>query len=262
VFVNPLPSYLSPSRLSDVKSCPRKYQHASVDRIYQPSTYASTKGRFVHFVLEQLFSLPSAERTIDRARQFIPEAIDEVITDEVRTDLAVDDALLSRLHGETTAILDIYFQMEDPRTITVEGVERKMLVEYHDTPLYGILDRLDRDPDGRLVIVDYKTGSVPPRRYDTQTFANAELYAALCAAELGELPASIRLLYVAHGQTLERFVTPVVTESRAADAARAWRSIQAYYNDGHFPATPSPNACRFCAFKDLCRSNGVAVAVR
>ena len=50
-FDQPLPTSLSPSRLADFQACPRKYQHASVERIPQPASYASAKGRFVQKVV-------------------------------------------------------------------------------------------------------------------------------------------------------------------------------------------------------------------
>lgn len=260
-FDQPLPSSLSPSRLADFQACPRRYQHASIDRIPQPATYATAKGRFVHYVFEQLFNLEASERTAQRAATFIDPAIAEVLTEDVRADLGLDDVMLAQLIDETRRILERYFQMEDPTAINSEGVELRLGVDVNGTPLYGVLDRLDRGDDGSLTIVDYKTGKVPDRRYDAQTFANTELYAALCEEGLGERPARIRLLYVTHGQAVERPVTPVVVKARTDAASRSWQRINRYYEDGDFPATPSPHACRFCAFKGLCRANGVPVPI-
>ena len=260
-FEQALPASLSPSRLADFQSCPRKYQYASIERIPQPATYATTKGRFVHYVFEQLFKLGPEERTIESARAYVEPAIDAILSDEVRTDIGLDETLLATLLAETDAIINSYFEMEDPRTVHHEGVELRLGVEIDGTPLFGILDRLDRDAEGNLIIVDYKTGGLPNRAYDSQTFANAELYAALCDAKLGERPTKIRLLYVAHAETVERPVTEVVVKARANAAVNAWSRINRYYNDGDFPATPSRSACRFCAFKDRCRASGVAVAV-
>ena len=258
-FDQPLPKSLSPSRLSDFQTCPRRYQHGSIERLPQPASYASAKGRFIHYVFEHLFLLEGDQRTIDRAREYITPAIDEILTDDVRRDIGFDEAMLAMLLAESDAILLRYFEMEDPTTVTSEGVELRLGVDVNGAPLYGILDRLDRDPDGSLTIVDYKTGALPNRNYDSKTFANTELYAALCEAKLGERPSTIRLMYVAHGQSIERSVTDVVVKARASAAASAWTKINRYYEDGDFPATPSSNACRFCAFKDLCRSQGVPV---
>ena len=68
-FEQPLPQSLSPSRLSDFQACPRRYQDASIERLPQPASYASAKGRFVHYVFEHLFLLDNSERTIERARE-------------------------------------------------------------------------------------------------------------------------------------------------------------------------------------------------
>lgn len=260
-FTQELPRSLSPSRLSDFQTCPRRYQYASIERIPQPASYATAKGRFAHYVFEQLFNLLPDDRTIERARAFVPGAVEAILTEDVRRDLAMDDAMMTRLLDETEAIITTYFEMEDPTTVTSEGVELRLGAMVDGAPLFGILDRLDRDDDGSLTIVDYKTGGLPNRNYDSQTFANAELYAALCEAELGERPSKIRLMYVAKGESIERNVTEVVVKARSHSAASAWEKINHFYDDGDFPARPSVNACRFCSYKDLCRANGVAVPV-
>jgi putative RecB family exonuclease len=258
-FDQPLPKSLSPSRLQDFASCPRKYQHTSVDRIPQPASYAAVKGRFVHYVLEHLYQLPGPERTIERARDFVAPAIDAVLTEDVRSDLSMDDVMLATLLSETEKIITVFFEMEDPSAVNQEGVELRLGVDINGTPLFGILDRLDRDADGQLAIVDYKTGVLPNRDYDSSTFANAELYAALCEVKLGERPAKIRLMYVAQGETIERNVSEVTIKARTDFATTAWQRINRYYDDGDFPATPSKSSCRFCSYKEICRADGVPV---
>ncbi len=257
---HPLPAALSPSRMADFQSCPRRYQYGAVERRHQPATYATTKGRAVHAVLEALFALEGPARTPAAARARLEEATAGVLSDEVRADIGCDDALEARLRAEVAAALDTYFTMEDPSAVAAEGVELRLSAEVDGTPLLGILDRLDRVGED-LTIVDYKTGKVPDRRYDFQTFANAELYAALCEASLGERPRSIRLLYVGAGRELERPVTEAVVRARREAAAAVWRRVRGYYDAGEFPATPSVRACRFCAFRDVCRASGVPVPV-
>lgn len=262
IFTEPLPKSLSPSRLQDFQACPRRYQYASIERIPQPASYATAKGRFVHYLFEHLHRQPAPERTLDTARSFIPAAIEEILPEHVQSEIAMDDVMLAKLLSESDAILQTYFAMEDPQSVNSEGVELQLGVTVDGVPLFGILDRLDRDENGELVIVDYKTGRLPNRNFDTKTFANAELYAALCEAKLGEKPTKIRLFYVAHGEVLERSVTDVVIRARTSAARAAWERINHYYDEGAFPATPTPNACRFCAFKENCRASGVLVAFR
>src|ERR1700685_1236969 len=96
-FTRELPRSLSPPRLSDFQACPRRYQYASIERIPQPASYATAKGRFAHYVFEQLFKLPAEERTIERARGFIAAATHEILTEDVRVDIAMDEAMMERL---------------------------------------------------------------------------------------------------------------------------------------------------------------------
>ena len=257
-FTQALPQSLSPSRLSDFQTCPRRYQYASIERIPQPASYATAKGRFAHFVFEELFKLAPSDRRSKGAFVHRPGRREPSSLRRFASDIEMDDAMLARLVAETESILTTYFLMEDPTSITSEGVELRLGATMNGAPLFGILDRLDRDADGTLAIVDYKTGGVPNRNYDSQTFANAELYAALCEAALGEKPKKIRLMYVAKGETIERPVTDVMVKARSNSASNAWGRINQYYKDGDFPATPSVEACRFCSYKDLCRANGVA----
>jgi putative RecB family exonuclease len=264
---HPLPRALSPSRLLDFQACPRKYEYSAVRKIKQPATYATTKGRFAHAILERLFLLPKEERTIERARSFVEESLALVITDDVRVDINYDDALEAKLRAETDQILVTYFSMEDPTSVTVASVDGRDAVELEikqdvkGAPLYGILDRLDRDEHGNLVIVDYKTGSFPRPDYETSAFANAALYVGLCEALLGETPVSVRLLYIAVGQPLERPTSAIFPDARTDAAARDWGRINAAYERGNFVPTPSVSSCRFCpaAYKDLCRAEGVNI---
>ena len=49
-----------------------------------------------------------------------------------------------------------------------------MLEDLDGIVIRGILDRIDRDSDGRLVITDYKTGKAPPERYRPACLLRAE----------------------------------------------------------------------------------------
>ncbi len=129
--------------------------------------------------------------------------------------------------------------MEDPRDVQHEGVELRIGVDVKGAPLYGILDRLDRDEDGSLTIVDYKTGGLPNRNYDSQTFANAELYAALCRGP-ARRTTDQDTPDVRRARAVDRTTGVRRGRERAGAGGRAaWSRITRYYDDGDFPATPS-----------------------
>ena len=216
-------------------------------------------GRFVHYILEQIFKLDANERVAERTQHFIDDAVTQILTEDVRNDIGLTDTTQAAFVREGESIAKNYFDMEDATSRTVIGIEQRLNVEIDGVPLVGILDRLDREADNSLTIVDYKTGRAPNPNYLSSVFANTELYAAMCAEALHETPERIRLFYVGANEIVERTVTPVVVQARRRAAATAWESINQYYENGLFPAKPSANTCRFCAYKSTCRENGINV---
>ena len=119
----------------------------------------------------------------------------------------------------------------------------------------GRIDRLERDAQGRLVIVDIKTAKSPVTKDDAQQHAQLGLYQLAVTAGLldGDQPGGGRLVYVgkptASGGATEREQNPLGTEDteqwratvRAAAAATAGPEFAARVNDGcaHCPIRPT-----------------------
>lgn len=252
-----LPQALSPSRLGDFSSCPRRYQYASIERIPQPATYATLKGRLVHYVLEHLMQLAPAERSVESALGLYGAAADEILTSSAKSDIEYSAELGETLRAEVTQIIHHYFSLENPEDVTTR-VELPIRVSVESAPLFGILDRLDTNDDGDLVIVDYKTGAIPDERFLDKAFVNCQIYALLCQTEYGKLPKKIRLFYVGKGSAndaiaiKEKEVSQVVVDARGRQAVETWQTINEMYEAGNFPAMPNKNTCRFCAYKDRC----------
>ena len=120
----------------------------------------------------------------------------------------------------------------------------------------GRIDRVERDAQGRLVIVDVKTAKSPVTKDDAQQHAQLALYQLAVAAGLlpdGDQPGGGRLVYVgkpaADGTATEREQTALGAESadgwreqvREAAAATAGPQFTARVNDGcaHCPIRPT-----------------------
>ncbi|MCG5431566.1 ATP-dependent helicase [Mycobacterium sp. MYCO198283] len=108
------------------------------------------------------------------------------------------------------------------REIDVDGVLHDPDGALPDVRVRGRLDRLERDAQGRLVIVDVKTGKTPATKDEAQRHAQLALYQLAVAAGLlpdGDIPGGGRLVYVAKpsatGAT-ERHQDPLTPETAAA----------------------------------------------
>ena len=63
----PLPTTLSPSKISAFKSCPLAFRFSVIDRLPEPPSPWASKGTLVHRALELLMARPPGGRTLDAA---------------------------------------------------------------------------------------------------------------------------------------------------------------------------------------------------
>lgn len=95
---------------------------------------------------------PAYEAAVDKA-----PAIARLFADE-----ADRDAWLEEARG----VIDGYFAIEQPRWIAPAAREERVTTTTAGgVRLLGFIDRIDAAPDGRLRVVDYKTGKAPGPRY-------------------------------------------------------------------------------------------------
>src|SRR6185437_6287961 len=93
----------------------------------------AARGTVVHGILEKLFDLPAPGRTMAAATELVEPQWGEMLADDA------------------------------------EPAEREVLVETSlpsGIRLKGFVDRLDRAVDGRLRVVDYKTGKSPREEFE------------------------------------------------------------------------------------------------
>src|SRR5205823_6429363 len=64
---------LSPSRAADFKTCPLLYRFRTIDRLPEQPSPDQARGTLVHAVLERLFDLPAADRTVEQAAALVEE---------------------------------------------------------------------------------------------------------------------------------------------------------------------------------------------
>src|SRR3712207_7408190 len=74
LFRSPRRPSLSPSRAADFKTCPLLYRFRTIDRLPERKSLAAVRGTLVHSVLERLYDLPAAGRTVEAAQELIEPA--------------------------------------------------------------------------------------------------------------------------------------------------------------------------------------------
>jgi len=148
-----------------------------------------------------------------------------------------------------------YFELEDPTTIRPIGLELMLDADLGGVRLRGIIDRLELDENGELVVVDYKTGKAPPQRYENGRLDGVHFYSMLCERNFGRRPARIKLLYLA--DPLEISTRPSDQSSRGIErkASAIWSAVERACARDDFRPKPS-RLCDYCAFRAYCPAFG------
>jgi putative RecB family exonuclease len=242
---------LSPSRAGDFKTCPQLFKFRAIDRISEPASIYQARGTTAHLALQRLFDDEESARTPERLYDLFRDAWTEIRGDEEFEGLFESLEEERNWGVESMALLANYFSIEDPTKFDPEDRELDMREDLDGMVIRGILDRIDRDPDGGLVITDYKTGKAPPERYALSSFFALKIYALLIRNKLGETPKEVRLLYL-NGPTLYRL--PI--DDRQLDAMdgqlRAlWAAIERAMTSDRFPPRPG-RLCDWCSYQEIC----------
>lgn len=251
---------LSPSRAGDFKTCPLLYRFRSVDRLPQRPTLATSRGTVVHAALEQLFDLPKEQRTVDAAQQLVQPAWQELLAEDPELGtLFADDAdgvELQKFLTQARSLVATYFTMEDPSRFDPAG--RELLVETtvgDGLLLRGYVDRLDEAPDGRLRVVDYKTGASPREAFEAKALFQMKFYALVIWRSTGKIPAQLKLMYLADNDTLMYSPDERELLSLERQLGALWAAIDRSLKAEDFRPSPS-KLCGWCDFKDLCPAYG------
>jgi putative RecB family exonuclease len=251
----PVPTSLSPSRVESFTSCPMAFRFASIEKLPEPPSPHATKGSLVHRVLELLFMNAPAQRTIADATVAFQRAVDEYRTDPEFVQLGLDASQQQAFVDDAWTLVEAYYAMEDPGAIREIGVELRLEAQVGDLALRGIIDRLELDPDGRLVVTDYKTGRAPGLRYEQSRLSGVHFYSFLCESVFGQRPAAIRLMYLRTGETITATPSAQSVKFITTRTTAVWRAVEKACLSDNFQ--PRPGAlCKTCAFQPWCPSFG------
>jgi putative RecB family exonuclease len=251
-------SALSPSRAADFMQCPLLYRFRVVDRLPETPSPAAVRGTVVHAVLERLFDLPAPERTLTSARSLLVPQWERVRTEEPEVAGLFDgdqDAVSGWLAG-AEELLVRWFDLEDPTRL--EPAERELYVETtldDGLQLRGYVDRLDVAPDGRMRVVDYKTGRAPSPLFEAKALFQMKFYALVLWRLHGRVPALLQLVYLGNGEVLRYAPDEAELLATERKLRALWVAIDRAARTGDWRASPG-RLCDWCDHRELCPAFG------
>jgi putative RecB family exonuclease len=252
----PLPSTLSPSKVSSFKDCALAFRFSAIDRLPELPSAPAAKGTLVHKALEMLFwDHPQGARTEAAAAGCVGRAWAELSGTREILDLELSAEDTDRMRADAAALVAALFRLEDPDGVTVLGTELMVEASLGPVRLRGIIDRLERDADGRLVVTDYKTGRVPPRSREQSRLGGVHFYAYLCEKALGVRPDVVQLHYLAEPVSISTVPSDQSIRGLAVRAGAVWAAVERACRLEDFRPRPSA-LCDWCAYKAFCPAWG------
>lgn len=241
---------LSPSRINDYQQCPKLYHYRVIEKLPEPISLDAVRGTLIHNILEKLLGLSSEERTIENAKREVP-----VHWDILKNQIPELEQLVSSEKewiDRANALLDSYFQLENPQTFTPTHMEAHLELEViDDLLLHGYVDRIDVAQTGEVRIVDYKTGKSPRIGYEDKALFQLRFYALLWWKLYGEIPKLIQLLYLGDQKMLKSSPTKRELEITHDKSLKVGNDIKISHQKNFWP-TQTSRLCDWCSFKKIC----------
>jgi RecB family exonuclease len=222
-------------------TCPLQFKLDREWRIPGEVPAAMQYGASIHRVLRAYYDSVRFRRTIS----------DDKLLELFRADLRdahIQDPYQHDLY-ETQGIAQLREFLSACRmrpTPEVLHTEEVFEVKLGQTRVVGRIDRMDKMPDNRIAITDYKTGK-PQSQEDADESLQLSIY-ALAAREKWDYRADHLMFYNLEENTL------VVTRRDAdqlQEAELKVGEVAAKIAAGDFEPTPGFH-CRFCAYQSLC----------
>ncbi len=231
---------LSASAIQSYEYCPLKYKLRYDWRLPEDAGAAPQFGSAMHLALKAYFDGVRAGRPPDE------ETVVACFLDEFAK-AKIDEPLQRELYtkeGREQLIAFIRSQLACP-PIQVLETERRFKIEIGGARVGGRLDRLDCLGDGKVAVVDYKTGKEKTQE-DADESVQLSIY-ALAAKEMGYTPSSLVFINLRNGTAIESRRTP----EQLREAESCVSSIAARIAAGEFePKTGA--GCAWCSYHSIC----------
>ena len=234
------PIRLSYSSISTYELCPLQYKLRYLEGRPGRRTPALAFGESLHEALRRFHGQPvPVAPGPAKLMAYLDEAWDRSAYASREEERAYRDharQVLTAYHADNAESFRVPVALEQRFQIDVDGVT-----------VSGVIDRMDRHPDGSYEIVDYKTNRrLPPRKYVEQDLQLSIYY--LAAWEVwGILPDRLTLYFLLPGQPVTVARRPEdldATRSRIADVAAGIKA-------GRF--VPQENRlCDWCDYQARC----------
>lgn len=248
--MSPAEISVSYTALRTFLDCPQKYKFKYVDRLgslYERQRYYFSFGNSMQKALTKFYSNPNQqEKTLENLQNALRECWISEGYDSQEQEASYQSQAMAALanfyHSKDFLGQPIYF--EESFRIPMGGYS-----------LIGVMDRIDRLPDGSLEVIDYKVAKAFPGQEQEDVTLQLSIYAFACWKKFGVIPSRLSLFFLTDNER----VSFQRTERELRQLEEQIRSyVQQIQNEQKYLAKPG-EVCKTCDFLTICPAMGLGI---
>lgn len=233
---------LSYTAVSTYERCPLAYRYQYVDGLEVPPSPYLSFGRSLHAALEWFYG-----------RRDVPEppSLEELLAQLEKcweSEGYADPEEESGFLAHAREVLESFYHRNRDTFRLPVALEQRFEIPMDGYLLTGVIDRVDRHPDGSYEIIDYKTNRRLPELRRLRSDLQLPIYQMACRELWGITPAKLSFYYLLMNQ---KFTTAPRDEEAMAEVRERLARVAKGIREGDFPPHPNP-VCPWCPFTDVC----------
>jgi DNA helicase II / ATP-dependent DNA helicase PcrA len=241
---------LSFSKFDTYDNCPKKFWYQHVLNALPENQEASAlyKGSTFHEIVED-----SAKRqkdgTMDDAKLLLDELESKwdpkkYLTSPVQKEKQDKQSLIPAIES--------YQKWSSSNPNEIVALELPFSVHIAGFKVNGVIDRVEKTPDGEYVVVDYKTGG-KKKKVDATNSVQLNLYSLALKEnpDFGKYPVSAIFFYVEKPEG-EQLFEYTVDADKVNEIKEILEGHVESIQNKEFDATPEMFTCKFCEYSDIC----------
>ena len=255
------------SALDTYQTCPLKFKWQVLDRIKTADTKEAIFGNAAHAALKFMFTrsplFPTLDEVIDAFRNIWQEK--KARSPFIWNDIAKQETPWDENEAEAylengISMLKKFYKENPPWNFNVLNLETRFDVILEDSKtkaqhiLAGIMDRIDKNPDGSYEIIDYKTASRMPVQEKVNQNLQMSIYHLGLIKQwphLENADIKLSLYFLKHGEKITTRRAKKDLEATKKNIISLINEIQERQKTNDFPPTPSA-LCGWCGYRPIC----------